>query len=53
MAKPVSPEHVARTIVFLASEKYSGSVHGQLLPIDAGKTGGLAWTREELEKRVR
>ena len=51
MAKPVSPEHVARTIVFLASETFSGSVHGQLIPIDAGKTGTLQWTKEELAER--
>ena len=51
MAKPVPPEEVARTILFLASEKYSGSVHGQLIPIDAGKTGNLIWTREELGSR--
>ena len=50
MAKPVPPEDVARTILFLASERYSGSVHGQLIPIDAGKTGSLVWTREELEQ---
>lgn len=52
LAKPVPPEDVARTIVFLASERYSGSVHGQLIPIDAGKAGALMWTREELEERI-
>jgi NAD(P)-dependent dehydrogenase (short-subunit alcohol dehydrogenase family) len=51
MAKSIPPEDVARTILFLASERYSSSVHGQLIPIDAGKTGNLIWTQEELEKR--
>lgn len=51
MAKPIPPEDVARTILFLASERYSGSVHGQLIPIDAGKMGNLIWTREELDQR--
>ena len=52
LAKPVPPEDVAKTIVFLASERYSGSVHGQLIPIDAGKTGNLIRTWEESLKRT-
>ncbi|KAK3714808.1 hypothetical protein LTR37_007543 [Vermiconidia calcicola] len=52
-AKPVPPEDVARTILFLASQRFSGSVHGQLIPIDAGKTGNLVWTKEELAERPR
>lgn len=51
LARPVPPEDVARTILFLASERYSGSVHGQLIPIDAGKTGNVSWTKEELAER--
>lgn len=51
MARPVPPEDVARTILFLASERYSGSVHGQLIPIDGGKAGTLIWTQDELEQR--
>ena len=51
LARPVPPEDVARTILFLASERYSRSVHGQLIPVDAGKTGSLLWTREELVER--
>ena len=51
MAKPIPPEDVARTILFLASERYSGSVHGQLIPIDAGKGGNLVWTQDELKRR--
>jgi len=37
MAKPVALEDVARTILFLASERWSGSTHGQLLHVDGGK----------------
>ena len=33
MAKPVPPEDVAKTCLFLASEKWSGSTHGQLLHV--------------------
>ena len=51
LAKPVTPEHVARTMLFLASERYSGSIHGQLLHVDGGKTGGLVWAKDELAKR--
>lgn len=51
LARPVPPEDVARTIVFLASERYSGSVHGQLIPIDGGLTGRVAWTIDELKAR--
>jgi NAD(P)-dependent dehydrogenase (short-subunit alcohol dehydrogenase family) len=51
MAKPPSPEDVAMAIVFLASERFSGSVHGQLLPVDAGKMGAVAWTKDELAQR--
>ncbi|KAK4544196.1 hypothetical protein LTR36_004406 [Oleoguttula mirabilis] len=53
LAKPVPPEDVARTILFLASERFSGSVHGQLIPVDGGKTGSVCWTREELAERRR
>ena len=27
-------------------------MHGQLIPIDAGKTGNLIWTQEELEEKA-
>lgn len=47
LARPVPPEDVARTVLFLASERFSASVHGQVIPVDAGKTGSLAWSREE------
>lgn len=51
LAKPIPPENVARTILFLASERYSGSVHGQLIPVDGGLTGRVAWTMDELKER--
>jgi len=51
LAKAVPVEDVARSILFLASERFSGSVHGQLLPVDAGKMGTVCWTREELAER--
>ena len=52
LAKPIPPEDVARTIVFLASDRYSGSIHGQLIHVDAGKTGTLVRTWEESLKRT-
>ena len=42
---------MARAILFLASENSSGMVHGQLIPVDGGLNGRVAWTREELERR--
>lgn len=51
MARPIPREDVARTILFLASERYSGSVHGQLIPIDGGKTGTVVWTEREAASR--
>lgn len=48
MGKPIPVEDVARTILFLASERYSGSIHGQLIPIDAGMVGSVVWGQGEL-----
>ncbi|KAJ9659563.1 hypothetical protein H2201_007312 [Coniosporium apollinis] len=47
LGKPVPIEAVARSIVFLASEKWSGNVHGQVLNVDSGKQGKLMWSRDE------
>jgi enoyl-[acyl-carrier-protein] reductase (NADH) len=48
LAKPVPPDDVARTFLFLASERFSGSTHGQLLHVDSGKMGSVQWMPEEL-----
>jgi len=53
LAKPVPVEDVARSILFLASERFSASVCGQVLPVDRGKMGTVCWTREEIEERKR
>lgn len=47
MAKPPAAEDVARTFVFLASERFSGSTHGQVLHVDGGKTGTMVWKLKE------
>lgn len=46
--RPVPVDDVARTIVFLTSERWSGSVHGQVIPVDAGRTGTLIRSRDEM-----
>lgn len=43
LKQPVPTEAVARSIVFLASERWSGNVHGQVLNVDSGKQGALMW----------
>lgn len=43
LAKPVPTEAVARSILFLASETWSGSVHGKCVDVDSGKMGALMW----------
>lgn len=47
LATPVPCEAVARSVLFLASERWSGHVHGKILDVDSGKQGALVWTREE------
>lgn len=49
MAKPVAVEDVARTFLFLASERFSGSTHGQVLHVDGGKMGSIIWMPGEVE----
>lgn len=43
LARPVPTEAVARSILFLASEAWSGSVHAKCLDVDSGKMGALMW----------
>lgn len=43
LARPVPTEAVARSILFLASETWSGSVHGKCVDVDSGKMGSLMW----------
>lgn len=50
-AKPIPVPAVAKGILFLASENWSGSVMGQILNVDGGKQGKMLWTEEELKKR--
>ncbi|VVT43840.1 uncharacterized protein SAPINGB_P000172 [Magnusiomyces paraingens] len=51
LKRPVSLEGVARAIVFLASETWSGDIMGQVVNVDSGKNGKLLWTREESAKK--
>lgn len=41
LARPVEVGDVARAILFLASERFSRSVHGQVVNVDSGKVGKL------------
>jgi NAD(P)-dependent dehydrogenase (short-subunit alcohol dehydrogenase family) len=47
LRKPVPPASVAKSILFLASENWSGNITGQILNIDSGKQGKVLWTKEE------
>jgi len=47
MRKPVAIDVVARSIVFLASEHWSGNIHGQVLNVDSGKMGKVMWMPNE------
>jgi len=48
LKKPVLLESVAKSILFVASENWSGSITGQVLNVDSGKQGKVMWTKEEL-----
>ncbi|KAF2113855.1 NAD-P-binding protein [Lophiotrema nucula] len=48
LGKPIPKEAVAKTILFLASENFSGHVHGQVVNVDGGKQGKVVWTKEEV-----
>ncbi|KAA6415991.1 MAG: hypothetical protein FRX48_00710 [Lasallia pustulata] len=47
LGKPVPPASVAKSIVYLASEAWSGHVTGQVLNVDSGKQGKVMWTKEQ------
>jgi NAD(P)-dependent dehydrogenase (short-subunit alcohol dehydrogenase family) len=47
LKKPVEMEQVAKSIVFLASERWSSSVHGQIVNVDSGKLGKIVWEKGE------
>jgi len=50
LKRPVPPEAVAKSILFLASESWSGSISGQVLNVDCGKQGKVLWMKEECLK---
>ena len=47
LKKPVPPESVAKSILFLASENWSGSITGQILNVDSGKQGKVHFLKED------
>ncbi|KAL2069553.1 hypothetical protein VTL71DRAFT_14232 [Oculimacula yallundae] len=47
LKKPVPPESVAKSILFLASENWSGNITGQVLAVDSGKQGKVMNLKEE------
>lgn len=44
-------EQVAKSILFLASDAFSGNVHEQIVNVDYGKIGKLLYTREKADAR--
>lgn len=47
LKRPVPLESVAKSILFLASENWSGSITGQILNVDSGKQGKVMWMQKE------
>lgn len=47
LKKPVPPESIAKSILFLASENWSGNITGQILNVDSGKQGKVMNMKEE------
>ncbi|KAI4201343.1 MAG: hypothetical protein LQ346_002191 [Caloplaca aetnensis] len=47
LKQPVPPTSVAKSILFLASEAWSGHVTGQILNVDCGKQGKVMWMKQE------
>ena len=48
LGKPVPTSAVAKSIVYLASEAWSGHVTGQVLNVDSGKQGKVMWMNGEM-----
>ncbi|KAF7502872.1 hypothetical protein GJ744_004967 [Endocarpon pusillum] len=48
LGAPVALDAVARSVVFLASENWSGNVTGQVLSVDSGKQGKVHWMPGEV-----
>ena len=48
LREPVTVDAVARSMVFLASENWSGNVTGQVLSVDSGKQGKVHWMPGEV-----
>ena len=46
LKRPVPVEQVAKCCLFLASETWSGSITGQVVQVDGGKTGRLLWGQD-------
>ncbi|KAF2173574.1 hypothetical protein M409DRAFT_15852 [Zasmidium cellare ATCC 36951] len=49
----VSCEDCARQILVTCSERFSASVHGQLLSVDRGKSGSMIWSKQEADAFLR
>ncbi|KAH8597888.1 NAD-P-binding protein [Bisporella sp. PMI_857] len=47
LRKPVPPESVAKAILFLISDNWSGNITGQVINVDSGKRSRLIWAKEE------
>ncbi|KAL8711922.1 MAG: hypothetical protein Q9225_007028 [Loekoesia sp. 1 TL-2023] len=52
LAQPVPPMAVAKSILFLASEAWSGHITGQILNVDCGKQGKVMWMKQEKQNCV-
>ncbi|KAL8832816.1 MAG: hypothetical protein Q9170_004738 [Blastenia crenularia] len=52
LAKPVPPAAVAKSVLFLASEAWSGYITGQIVNVDCGKLGKVMWMKQEQENGV-
>ena len=44
--RPVQMRHIAKLCLMLASDEWSGSTTGQVIPVDGGKSGQLYWAQE-------